>query len=504
MMALNKKYYIHTANGKFKGTTQEDLDVLFQTFKESEKDTMILHFHGGLVNYDAGMEKAQRLFENYHDNADAYPVFFIWEAGPFEAIRNNLGEILNEKIFNKFLKYLLRFMKAKFETDASKRSGVLHLDSQTEITAFLKQLQEGMVSLDKYDPDHLDSTDEFSAAQIRQLENELKRDKSLAYEVSAVIESLKSQNEIDSEYEATRGMTGRASVRTLMSPSLFSDIRAASPDVQKRSFLTVAKIFKLLVTVAKRVNERYVNRRHHGFYVTVVEEILREFYIDNLGKLLWDLMKNDTADTFKQGTTYAGTAFFKGLQQLSDDDSLPKRIVLVGHSTGAVFICNLLKHADEQGLPSDITFDLALLAPACTFEFFDKTIANHSNRIDHYRMFSMNDTLEKEDALVPMIYPSSLLYFISGLLEGEDDKPLLGMKRFFETVPPFNKNDFPEIARSKVFLSSKKDSKVWSIINNGKGKASKATSHGGKKGFDSEKVTLESLEHIIKYGYQEL
>ncbi len=500
-MALNKKYYIHTANGKFKGTTQEDLDVLFQTFKESEKNTMVLHFHGGLVNYDAGMEKAQRLFENYHDNADAYPVFFIWEAGPFEAIRNNLGEILNEKIFNKFLKHILRFMKAKFETDPGKRSGTLHLDSQTEIRAFLEQLQTGTVSLDQYDPDHLDSTDEFSVVQIRQLENELKRDKALAYEVAAIIESLKSQNEIDSEYTITRGMTGRASVRTLMSPSLFVNIRTASPNIQKRSSLTTEIFFKLLISVAKRVIRRYVTRRHHGFYVTIVEEILREFYIDNLGAQLWNLMKNDTADTFKKGDTYAGTAFLKGLQQLSDDNSLPKRIVLVGHSTGAIFICNLLKYADEQGLHSDITFDLALLAPACTFKFFDEIIVEHLDRIDHCRMFSMNDSLEKENALVPVIYPSSLLYFISGILEGEEDKPLLGMQRFFKTVPPFNDDAFPGITRSKVFLSSEKSSIVWSIIDNGEGMSSNATSHGGEKGFDYDSITLESLEYMIKYGY---
>ena len=42
----------------------------------------------------------------------------------------------------------------------------------------------------------------------------------------------------------------------------------------------------------------------------------------------------------------------------------------------------------------------------------------------------MTDELEQADRLIPVIYPHSLLYFVSGVLEDEADKPLLGMERY--------------------------------------------------------------------------
>ena len=50
-----------------------------------------------------------------------------------------------------------------------------------------------------------------------------------------------------------------------------------------------------------------------------------------------------------------------------------------------------------------------------------------------FRMFTMTDDAERKDGLLPVVYPRSLLYFVSGLLEtgpdgkGEPGDPLVGL-----------------------------------------------------------------------------
>src|SRR5690606_32961914 len=96
------------------------------------------------------------------------------------------------------------------------------------------------------------------------------------------------------------------------------------------------------------------------------------------------------------------------------------RITLVGHSTGAIYICNLLKAA-AQHVP-DLHFDVIFEAPAVTHALLAETAAEHASRVRKFRQFAMGDEREIGDTLVPVIYRSSLLYFVSGMLEHEPDE----------------------------------------------------------------------------------
>ena len=141
------------------------------------------------------------------------------------------------------------------------------------------------------------------------------------------------------------------------------------------------------------------------------------------------------------------------------------RITLVGHSTGAIYIANWLKHAGNY-LP-DLKHDVVFLAPAINYAEFADLLAAQKARIGNFRMFAMQDALERDDQLwggdeeVPdgkdwrrFIYPSSLLYLVSGILESavmpdgtivdEPDMPIVGMARFFENKAVFTDKDFPE------------------------------------------------------------
>ena len=168
-------------------------------------------------------------------------------------------------------------------------------------------------------------------------------------------------------------------------------------------------------------------------YITISEEVLRDLYVDKLGGLLWNQMKKDTGDAFLQ-TTAGGALLLQQLAVMAAETPARvfDRITLVGHSTGAVFICNLLDKAAE--LLPDYQFDVIFLAPAVTHERFASTLSANAGTIRHFRQFAMTDVLEGRDSIVPIVYPHSLLYFVSGLLEWSADadalidEPLVGME----------------------------------------------------------------------------
>jgi hypothetical protein len=122
-------------------------------------------------------------------------------------------------------------------------------------------------------------------------------------------------------------------------------------------------------------------------------------------------------------------------------------------------------------------------------------------------MYAMTDANERKDALIneaSFVYPSSLLYLISGILEEDSnqkpdiDCPLLGMGRFYDE----NYNARPADAglRDDVrhLLDSFTNGVVWSQSNGGAGLASSCLDHGG---FDNDPDTIASLQHLIKNGF---
>src|SRR5207249_2825177 len=92
---------IDLANGRFAGTTADELKRLFERFStDPNKDRLVVHFHGGLVSQAAGTATAERLLPLY-EGATGYPVFFVWHSGLFETINDNLSQIVEERIFRR-------------------------------------------------------------------------------------------------------------------------------------------------------------------------------------------------------------------------------------------------------------------------------------------------------------------------------------------------------------------------------------------------------------------
>ncbi len=401
-------HYLGLKDGVFDTTTRADLDQLFTSLASSPDNAkLVIHFHGGLVDLQAGKAHAQSILSySQSKGLTAYQVFFIWESGFFDTLMNiltqELGAIFGELAFNSLL-------------------------------SVTKQFADGRLSPNQ------------------RLQNKERNDFQGALRKSKILNN-----------EAFGVDLGEAT------------------------------------QVLEEVTRRTANRRDHGPQATIIEEILRQFYLDRVGAEIWQHMKKTASDAFgDDGGRYGGMAFLQDLRDYWASGNHP-HITLIGHSAGAIYICYFLRKALEL-LPNDVRFDIVLLAPACTFKFFSETLTTCQNRIANIRIFGMQDGREREDVLVrsqPWLYPYSLLYFVSGVLEDESDMPLLGMQRYHSDAATYT---MPEVQDSLGYLrNAKAQPTVWSEANGGNGLNSDSRSHGG---FYNDTATLDSMRYIIENGF---
>ncbi len=422
----------------------------------------MVHFHGGLVNRQTGLAMAERLGPIY-ENAGGYPLFFLWQSGFGETIAHSLSAIGGERIFKRLLARILQFLVGKArETSGSTRGIAVDLPD-------LQEVYQAVSSEGTEEPfsDLPEQAELLSDSQQQQFLAMVRND--------SVIQG-----------EADRIAKTKA---TNISPEVLSEIAGEVTDGRDRSLVTTARLVKGALATVKRVVERQRLGRSHGLYATAVEELLREFYLASAGRLVWQRMKQETTDAFGgDGERFAGTGLLEELAAL--ESSVP---VLVGHSAGALYVCNFLAKADAL-LPEGRDFDVVLLAPACDFQTMERALTQHGHRLRHLRIFCMKDEVERKDRLLLPVYPHSLLYFVSGVLESRADWPLLGMERFHSNREQFSSPEFPEIESVRAELEGRPDSTVWSVANGRAGLTSEAVRHGD---FDDDGATLNSLACFI-------
>lgn len=501
-MLLNKDHYINLKNGSFDATTKADLDHLFTTFAtDTHNDKLIVYFHGGLVDVQEGMNGAESLMDYYKD-LGIYEVFFVWETGLLEVISTNLTQIYNEPIFQQLLMRTIQFASAKVTQGAVSGPvrGIgggerLQLPDEREIWNELQQPANGHEPFATVNLRNLPQDAQLQKAEEEQFREVLNNDYVLQQESQAIANSLHTPGE-NRPQGPTRGIQVGGSTHTLMSPWVLDAFRGKTPGSVTRGIepSPLLAAIELSVGVLARVLDRFAQRRDHGLYATVVEELLRQFYIANTGKDIWDDMKKETITAFDNDPNqYGGTAFLEGLKACWESGKHP-HITLVGHSAGAIYICQFLQQVDKYLAPG-VTFDVILLAPACTFKLFTEMFQEKQQRIGAIRVFGMEDKVEQADVLVPLIYPHSLLYLVSGIFEDDPDSPLLGMQRYYTGEAPY---DIQEVMTSVTYLSSSEMKRtVWSVVSGSNGLSSNAQKHGE---FPQDDSTLKSIGYILTNG----
>lgn len=487
---------------------RDAVDAIFRELEGAPK--VVLHFHGGLVSRASGEETARRQDKVYRQ-AGAVPVFFIWQSDLIRTVQENLSEIAGEDLFKSVLKWVLKYAVGKInEADGLGGRGLgLQTPNDTVIYTELAKRDAGKEPFAGIQPAGpvSDLTDE----EREELERALAEDPAFAAAVASIEASL-----LPAPIETgSRGVTERvrAAGTTLLSPSIVEEIRtdaAAARAAGEKGLITSVAMIRHAVAVLYRVVKRFIQRRDHGLYPTVVEELLRELYVANAGVAIWRVMKGDTADTFSAKQPPRGGYYFAQKLNALLATARPE-ITLVGHSTGAVFIGNMLKHLealrriDPPGFPNDYAIkNVVFLAPACTFDDFARYvvapyISSGGSLYESFRMYTMTDRAECNDSLVRGVYTRSLLYFISGVLEpGDDgrsapDVPVVGLERYYRHPEIYDQDS---VAVVRDFVAGGSSRAVWSPTDAAAppGMQSGALKHGD---FDNDPVTDRSLIALI-------
>lgn len=501
---------IHSGkDGELLTTTEADIDRMFAGFADGAK--VVLHFHGGLVPESGGRATAARLDPVYRE-AGATGVFFVWESGLLEVLTHNIAEIAGEDFFKIVQKYVTRYAVGKLRQQVDPGGKAIgDLKPLTETEFYLGVTARGNGREPFGQPIDGASVSELSPDEDAEFRRRLADDLDFAETVEAITRSaLPEPVETRAKGAVVRSS---ASARTLMSPdrvaALVEDNQQAKAQGAK-GVLSTARAVAAAAKILRNVVLRFRRGRDHGVYPTIVEEILREFYLANAGASIWHAMKQETADTFQPGPKpRAGSAFLDRLEAFVASGR-KLEITLVGHSTGAVFINNMLRDASrrrERGtLPADFRFrNVIFLAPACTVLDFAGVIppTRGTPLFEHLRTFAMTDQAESAEALVPFVYTRSLLYFVSGVVERDDegesayDRPLVGMQRYHTMTGTYTSSTEATV---RAHLGGDDRRTVWSPTKAGALRGLRCGAQGHTK-FDEDDPTLESMVDLIQRGY---
>jgi hypothetical protein len=534
--------YCTSAQGVFDDTTPSQMSDAMNSYRSvCDSKSLALFFHGGLVDKASGMATAQQLFGPYSFlgtpapqqgiTADtwgnAYPYFVVWESGLLETLKNNLPQIIGEAIFRrvsdivgqKALSIINSSATQPPEVAMAQRAPTLSVNPMSSVAPTPVATQADIDEVQRaVERDPIINAEKRRIAQTA-------RDV-----VSALTESLKSP---------TR--TVQTSPVTLLSPEIVNaivgeeSVRKHVESQQLEDFVSPIDLGSIALGAGKiliRIVQRYATRRNHNFHNTVVEEILRQYYLANIGASIWGEMKRSSADAFgADPNKFVGTRMIQELLKLYD--SGPKgqqaRVTLIGHSAGAIYIANFLA-AMNQALQAKnytvpIQFDVIFMAPAIRIDSFSESLTKYNHLIRNSRIFAMHDTLEAAEILIQIenppnttinpilaqIYTSSLLYFIAGVLEDDDDDtPLLGMERYLMGTDPFIPGAFPTIDQVKAFMARPGASWVYSdtgtlLPQPPLGMRSQSHHHGGFP-IENGQVpgtggTLESTCYLLRTGH---
>ena len=496
------------------GVIDEGDKAAFNGLKDrlsSGQKTVLLHLHGGLVSQADGEATAERLAADgpsSYNAPDAFEqVYVVWRTGLLETMRTNWRDLFeNDRLYRSLFKRLLRYAASRVKLpDGTGRSlGSTVVLTDAEIEARLTSGEDAP----------FEDLDEILKVEgpSRSLETLADSEQDVEAEVQIMLEYDPEFLEIAASIASASGsedggrlggtpgdyVEGESILRRL-DPDIRSEFEGGVSEASDRAILSGAAVLKKVVKHAAKIGWRVIKRfrdgRHHGLHATIVEEILRELYGDLIGATIWGMMKTDAADHFSESGF--GQALVEALVGSNH------RVIVIGHSAGAIWAAEFLKAGAKQG--SFPRTELHLLAPAIRTIEFAEMIAAAGGLISHFRIFTMSDYYERRDPVLGKklgaIYPSSLLYVISGILEERQngayvDAPVLGMQRFIDREPDWIAEDDERgaINASRTFLSGIDNSRVYSVVDDGPGLSSSAIAHGD---FDDDEATLSSIAHTF-------
>ena len=270
---FSKNHYLDLAGGEFASTDQSDLDGLFRAFEaDPDRNTLVLHFHGGLNTRDEGIARARSLLPVYRD-AGAYPVFFVWQSGALEVIGNQLRKIVAEPIFERIVQLVSKFTLGKLRRGRNTRGS----DAADVDAGMLEQEIAELLAGNDPDihiaPDQRRRAFRLQEAELRELRYELTNDAVFQAEAAAIANALRVPGS-PAAPDPMRGAGELAGYReTLMKPEILEQLRTGSGAADTR-FVPALALIHAITDVVTRIHARLANGRDHGVGPTIVEEVL--------------------------------------------------------------------------------------------------------------------------------------------------------------------------------------------------------------------------------------
>lgn len=481
---------IHTEDGHFAGDGRDQLDALLSRLEAQAQPKLLLHVHGGLVSAQDGEQIAERL---EHDWFGALKkegwetAYLIWESSVRETVENYRDDLAKEPLLVRYILKLAAWIEDRLTPGPYARSNDLEAAKQLlDRPGDLTRVKESV------------GADFEKAAICEALADDQLLDTKLAAQVTAAPLLRKLHAEV--EAAASRGRTAHRLDREIVDRVR---ARQAAPSGLEPRGLGAAEVVlvPLFVLAGLRVIGRLASGRDHGVYCTIVEEIARVVFLAKCGAAGWRSMKQDTANHFDRDAP--GDVLIDRLFTIAR--SKPVRVLLVGHSAGAVFGCYFAEATARP--PPKLQLDYAFLAPAVRLDLAAELLVRKPRGLNHLRIFTMDDRREIDDELdgyaFGKVYPRSLLYLIAGVLEDHGasrgrsypDAPILGLQRHLETnrgltkAEKKNRKDIRTLVGQEI---------VYSGIDGGDGRRCEATTHGT---IDRDEPTLRSVLHLARKGY---
>jgi hypothetical protein len=434
--------------GVLSGPGANDLRQAFRRVESQGATQLCIFFHGGLVPQDDGLKTAHELVKTFEDGG-AYPFFFIWKSGLLDAIKSLLRPRVEHPAFvaaaNRAVKTVAIKMTATLDTEPTLKRLRVTAGSLREAPMTLEELATYAERFDR-------AWARAGGAQLGVSDGELDK----------YVESI---------LNVEKGIAPRA---RLFKPTQRAALRHG-----------LAKVFQRL------------NSKHdHGLYATVVEELL-SVIVGRLAVGIWQEMKNFIDWSFKDEPTAGGTAFldllcayWKKQPQL--------RLTLIGHSAGAIYVQKFIEELDRRLPPApEPRVGVIFLAAAMSFERMDQSLDVFQSRVRGLRAFGLKSSVEGGYWEFPG-YNKSLLYFVSGVCDPDpnDDKALVGMRRYWSDVKPYKT---PEIRAIADFIGEAR--KVLSPTDTAQppheGSRCGAVKHGG---FPVDKAMKDSMRVMLQGG----
>lgn len=497
-------YTILTKNGIADDNQKDILDNLAaELAKPGAK--VLLHLHGGLVDQASGQAAAKRLSgtgpDSWQRGSDWTQIYVVWRTGALETIKTNwLDLVHDDRLYQTVVKKLIDFV--------ARRLGVPGVGARGPGSFAMKEEDILRGLRGEVGPRPFDAIDiEISAEKPRgqratlmgyQSDGELAGDFEQELKIDPAFE--KAATDIDEAINVPSGArepslgadlaTGEK-MRERLDASIKRELEPPVINARGARGIVSTAVFLLehAGQAAFRCFKRFRSGRDHGLHATIVEEVCREFYGDLVGAKVWGMMVQDAADHF--GSAGLGSTLVDILSK-----NPPENLVVTAHSAGSIWATHLLKAMKAKGMAPGVK--LFLLAPAVRTDVFAAMLNDAGDMITRCRMITMTDALERRDAVLghdwSYIYPSSLLYLVSGMFEEQKseaypDAPILGMQRF-STLSGLVAAE-ADAARSIVSFFEKADHGIISSPTPG---ISVADSHGA---FDNEPLTLATARSMF-------